>query len=94
MKNKILLVSRVLLGIVFVFSGFVKAVDPLGFNYKIEDYLIAFGWDMFLPLTFIMAVGLSCLEFVIGANLLLGANVRITAPFALLFMIFMTPLTL
>jgi len=94
MKNKILLVSRVLLGIVFVFSGFVKAVDPLGFNYKIEDYLIAFGWDMFLPLTFIMAVGLSCLEFVIGANLLLGANVKITAPFALLFMIFMTPLTL
>lgn len=94
MKNKILLVSRVLLGIVFVFSGFVKAVDPLGFNYKIEDYLIAFGWDMFLPLTFVMAVGLSCLEFVIGANLLLGANVKITAPFALLFMIFMTPLTL
>ena len=41
--NILLSVARVALGLVFVFSGFVKAIDPLGFSYKIEDYLRAFG---------------------------------------------------
>ena len=36
-------IARTLLGLTFIFSGFVEAVDPLGTTYKIEDYLTAFG---------------------------------------------------
>ena len=37
-------IARTLLALTFLFSGFVKAIDPLGTTYKIEDYLKAFGW--------------------------------------------------
>ena len=40
-----LALSRWIVGAVFIFSGFVKGIDPWGFQYKITDYLHAFGWD-------------------------------------------------
>ena len=42
-KTIIAAICRTLLGLVFIFSGVVKAIDPLGTVYKIEDYLKAFG---------------------------------------------------
>ena len=42
-------VCRFLLAAVFIFSGFVKAVDPLGSFYKIQDYLTAFGMAAWFP---------------------------------------------
>ena len=52
---------RALLGVTFLFSGFVKAVDPLGSFYKIQDYLAAFGMGDWLPywLPLLAAVGLA-----------------------------------
>ena len=42
-------VCRFVLAVVFVFSGFVKAIDPLGTQYKIQDYFDAFGWAGVFP---------------------------------------------
>ena len=94
MKRFVLLLSRAVFGLVFMFSGFVKAVDPLGSMYKFEDYFISFGLTFFIPLSLVLAIALAAIEFVIGVNLLLGVQVKKTSWVALLFMAFMTPLTL
>jgi len=88
--------NRILIGLLFVFSGFVKAVDPLGTVYKIEDYLIAFD-GFFVGLTFLAfpaAICLIALELLIGLNLLFKVWPKITSWIALVFMLFMTALTL
>lgn len=87
---------RFLLGALFIFSGFVKAVDPLGSFYKIQDYLTAFGmiswFPSYLPLFF--GVALSAVEFCAGVFLFLGIRRKVAATLALLLMCVMTPLTL
>ena len=87
-------ISRVVLGLVFIFSGFVKAVDPLGGTYKISDYFSAFGFANFnvlaMPLAFLQAA----VEFGVGVCLLIGIYRRVNSILVLLIMLFMTPLTL
>lgn len=87
---------RFLLATLFIFSGFVKAVDPLGSFYKIQDYLAAFGiisWSpTYLPLLF--AIILSSAEFCVGVFLFFGVRRKIASTLALLLMSVMTPLTL
>ena len=89
-------ICRFILGATFVFSGFVKAVDPLGTYYKIQDYLAAFGIQQLLPdiVPLLMSVLLAVLEFAVGMHLLLGIKRRFTTRLALLIMLVMTPLTL
>lgn len=87
---------RFLLAAAFIFSGFVKAVDPLGFMYKIEDYIHAFGIGGLIPsfVPLLLAVVLSSMEFCIGIFLFFGVR-RITATsLALILMSVLTPLTL
>ncbi|MGI6794166.1 BT_3928 family protein [Bacteroides sp. KG68] len=86
---------RLLLGALFVFSGFVKAVDPLGFCYKIEDYLAVFGMTSWSSpgVSLLMGIVLPAVEFCIGVFLLLGIRRKIVAPLVLLFMVVATPLT-
>ena len=97
MVKKILLyLSRFIVGGVFCFSGFVKAVDPLGFTYKIEDYLSSMGSLMseLIPLAFIAAILIAAIEFLIGATLIFGLRMKESSWAAALMMVFMTPLTL
>ena len=88
-------VCRFVLAVVFIFSGFVKAIDPLGTQYKIQDYFDAFGWagvfSDYIP--FLASVLLGMLEFCLGVYLFFGIR-RIIAPRAVVaVMAVMTPLT-
>jgi len=89
-------IGRILLGCVFVFSGFVKAIDPLGSTYKFDDYFRAFGgfFESFTHISFPLAILLSTIELVIGLNLILKVQFKITSFAVLAFMAVMTPLTL
>lgn len=104
MKNKKLYIvitfwvniCRFLLAGLFIFSGFVKAIDPLGFTYKIEDYLEAFKVFAWIPsfVPVIAAITLASLEFVLGVLMFFGIRQKPATTLVLLFMIVMTPLTL
>ena len=95
-KHIIASISRTLLGLVFIFSGFVKAIDPLGTVYKIEDYLKAFGgfFTDLLPLAEPAAWILIIVEFTLGVMLLFNIRTNWTSWLTLAFYSVMTPLTL
>ena len=93
-KNNILLIARIIFGLVFLFSGFVKAVDPLGTAYKISDYLEAFSLTLLDFLAFPAALMLIAAEFTIGFNILFNVHLKGTTWVASLFMLVMTPITL
>lgn len=87
-------ISRYLIAVVFIFSGFVKAVDPLGSTYKFIDYFNAFGLGFFEPLAFPLAIILSSIELVLGINMLLAYRIKLFSWLLLIFMSFFTVLTL
>ena len=96
MKKLCVNVCRIILAIVFILSGFVKAVDPLGTQYKIDDYLEAMSLGGLLPgmATLGASIAQSAVEFCLGVFLLFAIRRRLTSRLILLIMAVMTPLTL
>ena len=88
-------ICRAILGLTFIFSGYVKATDPLGSQYKIHDYLEALGVANFIPdwLTLIMAIGLAAVEFSMGIFTLFAMRRHATSKLMLAFMAMMTAIT-
>lgn len=87
-------ISRIIVGAIFLFSGFVKAVDPVGGAIKIGDYLEVIHLHDLGQLTLFAAIILSTLEFIFGFQLFFGVKVRKAALPVLVFMSFFTVLTL
>ena len=89
-------IARLILAIVLILSGFVKAVDPLGTQYKIHDYLQAVELAQYVPdfATLGAAVLLSALEFGLGTCLLFAIRRRLVTLLTLILMLVMTPITL
>lgn len=89
-------VLRFILGSVFIFSGFVKAIDPWGVVYKLTDYAEAFGLTVSQtgPLWLWLAMLLCLFEFVLGICIFFAAWRKTALSTALAFLLVMTPLTL
>ena len=88
------LLSRLVVGMVFIFSGFVKAVDPLGSAYKFADYFAAFRMEFLEFLALPMGIFLSAFEMGLGISLILGYRRKAVFAVVMWFMSFFTLLTL
>ena len=91
-------VCRWAVGLVFLFSSFVKGVDPMGTTFKIEEYMTAWSiggltFEWALPLAGFLSVALICAEFVVGVLLIFNAYRGFTAWVLALMMLFFTVTT-
>lgn len=85
--------TRIIIGIVFIFSGWVKAVDPWGTIFKINDYAAALHLSLLQEVMVVTAFMLCAAEFCLGVMVLSGIMRRTSAWCLLMFMAVMTPLT-
>ena len=86
---------RIIVAVTFIFSGFVKAIDPIGTQYKLQDYLGAIGMAGILPNWTLLAVAvfLAAIEFCIGIFLLFAIQRRLISKLTVAFMAFMAMVT-
>lgn len=95
-RNTAVNIGRLLMAATFIFSGYVKAIDPLGTQYKLTDYLQAMGIGSLLPewTLLVGAVLLAALEFSLGIFLLFAIRRHLVSKIVLVLMSIMTLLTL
>ena len=93
MRNILTTISRILVGVLFIISGFIKANDPLGFSYKLNEYFTVFHIDWMSHVSLELAMFICVIEVALGFALLLGAKMRLVAWSLLLMIIFFSFLT-
>lgn len=91
-------ICRWVVGLVFLFSSFVKGVDPLGTVYKVQEYMTAWSiggmtFEWAVPLAGVLACALICAEFAVGVMLITNTYRRMTAWLLVLMMLFFTVTT-
>ena len=89
-----LILSKIVLGLTFLFSGFVKSVDVYGTTFKIVDYFHAFHLDIFQPLSKLLAFGIVGLEFLLGILIIIGIYAKVVSKLVISLGFFMLLLTL
>jgi len=91
--NLILWISRLLVGFLFIFSGLIKANDPMGFGYKLEEYFHVFGLSFLNDYSAWIAIVICAFEIILGAMLILGLKGKSVSWGLLLLILFFTFLT-
>ena len=91
--NILLWISRIIVGLLFIFSGLIKANDPMGFGYKLQEYFHVFNMSFLNDYSSWIAIFLCALEIILGGLLLIGVAGRKVAWGLLLLIIFFTFLT-
>lgn len=93
--KKVVKVSQILVGLTFIFSGFVKGDDPLGFTYKLQEYFAkdALNMPWMDKFSFPMAFTFSIIEMTLGLMILIGARKKLSLTLIFLMTAFFTFLT-
>lgn len=86
-------IMRVLVGLLFIFSGLVKANDPMGLSYKMQEFFEIWGLHKFNSWTLLMSVMMNAFEIIAGFALLLGWRIKLFTWLLLLLIVFFTFLT-
>ena len=91
-------ICRWAVGLVFLFSSFVKGVDPMGTTFKVQEYMTAWSiggmtFEWALPLAGMLSVALICAEFLVGVLLIFNAYRRLSAWLLAAMMLFFTVTT-
>jgi uncharacterized membrane protein YphA (DoxX/SURF4 family) len=88
-----LTVARFITGILFIFSGLVKANDPLGLSYKMQEFFEVWGWNFFNDYTLSFSILMIAFEIIAGVAVLLGWRMKLFSWLLLLLIVFFTFLT-
>lgn len=86
-------IARVIVALLFIFSGLVKANDPLGLSYKMQEFFDLWGMTKFNSWTLLLSVLMNAFEIIAGFALLLGWRIQLFSRLLLLLIIFFTFLT-
>lgn len=86
-------VARLIIGLVFIFSGFVKVVDPWGTMIKVNEYLTIYRAEWFMPLSAPLSIWMSGAELMMGMMLTFRVRIRMVSIFALISLSFFTLLS-
>jgi len=91
--NFLVRIARFIVGVLFIFSGLVKANDPLGLSYKMQEFFEVWNWHWLDNYTLIFSIVMIVFEIVAGVAILLGWRMRLFSWLLLLLIIFFTFLT-
>ncbi len=86
-------IARVIVGILFIFSGLVKANDPIGLSYKMQEFFLVWGTSFLDGISLALSVIMIAFEIIAGAALLLGWRIKTISWLLLLLIVFFTFLT-
>src|SRR5687767_6525206 len=89
----LLTITRIIVGVLFIFSGLVKANDPQGLSYKMHEYFEAWNMAALNDYALALALVMNVFEIVAGIAILLGWRVKLFTWLLLLLIIFFTFLT-
>ena len=92
MKN-VLLVIRWIVGLLFIFSGLIKANDPLGLSYKMQEFFEVWGWNGLHSYTLTFALVMNVFEVLAGVAVIIGWRMKMFSWLLLLLIVFFTFLT-
>lgn len=92
-KSILVLIFRIVVGLIFIFSSFVKGVDPYGTAYRVEDYLEAYGWYFMVEYALYLGLLVIVAEFLLGVSMLFRLRFKLGALGVLLIMLMFTTIT-